>query len=143
MSKVVSYICDHCGKAVQEENDPLVMAEAMGCWFVLSRVSGRSSEHFCSLDCLALWYRVTKIASVLLDPDLEAIREGYRTACARHPKAFTDPHQGFAIIKEEVDELWDAVRRSKFGVLTDEMVVEAVHVGAMVLRFLKLKETKK
>lgn len=46
------------------------------------------------------------------------------------------PHEGFAIIKEEVDELWEEVRKA--GPIGDRVAMkeEARHVAAMALRFL-------
>jgi hypothetical protein len=51
-----------------------------------------------------------------------------------HP-AFTSPHEGYAVILEELDELWDEVRASKPGSGRDAMRKEAIQVAAMALRF--------
>lgn len=45
---------------------------------------------------------------------------------------FNSPHEGYAVLLEEVDELWEAV---KFGT-PDEAADEAIQVAAMGLRFL-------
>lgn len=46
-------------------------------------------------------------------------------------------HEGFAILKEEVDELWDAVRvKQSDPERVFSMRAEAVQVAAMALRFL-------
>ena len=47
---------------------------------------------------------------------------------------FNSPHEGFAVLKEEVDELWDEVKKKD----QDPLAVErkAIRVGAMALRFL-------
>jgi hypothetical protein len=42
------------------------------------------------------------------------------------------PHEGFAVIREELDELWDAVKRDDL----EDALEEAVQVGAMAVRFL-------
>jgi hypothetical protein len=41
-------------------------------------------------------------------------------------------HEGYAVIKEEVDELWDAVKKDD----TEHAKREAVQVAAMAMRFL-------
>jgi hypothetical protein len=56
--------------------------------------------------------------------------------------AFNSAHEGYAVILEELDELWDAVRmgrdeidekgRTRKQALQDE----AIQVGAMAIRFL-------
>lgn len=50
---------------------------------------------------------------------------------------FHSAHEGFAILKEEVDELWEAVRMQQSNpARIDAMLKEAVQVGAMALRFI-------
>lgn len=48
------------------------------------------------------------------------------------PEPFRSDHEGYAILLEEVDELWDAIKQD------DPLSVraEAIQVGAMVLRLL-------
>jgi len=46
--------------------------------------------------------------------------------------AFASRHEGFAVLKEEVDELWDEVKRNDYLSCYDE----AVQVAAMALRFI-------
>jgi len=52
--------------------------------------------------------------------------------------AFHSNHEGFAVLKEEVDELWDAIkaRKTGAGACNDEVRKEAIQVAAMALRFL-------
>lgn len=45
------------------------------------------------------------------------------------------PHEGWAILREEVDELWDLVKSKK--PTPEAMAAEAVQVGAMALKFLE------
>lgn len=52
--------------------------------------------------------------------------------------AFNSAHEGYAIIKEEVDELWDAIKKNDL----DHARKEAIQVGAMALRFLIDTETE-
>ena len=47
--------------------------------------------------------------------------------------SFASAHEGYAVLKEEVDELWDEV---KAGGNANRLRSEAIQVGAMALRFL-------
>jgi hypothetical protein len=57
-------------------------------------------------------------------------------ATARFGK-FNSAHEGYAIIKEELDELWDAI---KTKMPDDEkwtaLYVECIQIGAMAMRFI-------
>jgi hypothetical protein len=44
-------------------------------------------------------------------------------------------HEGYAILQEEVDELWTEVKASKPDSDTARMRAEAIQVAAMALRF--------
>jgi hypothetical protein len=46
--------------------------------------------------------------------------------------AFNSAHEGYAVILEELDELWDAVKENDI----DHARKEAVQVAAMAVRFL-------
>ena len=48
--------------------------------------------------------------------------------------AFNSPHEGYAVILEEMDELWDEIKRK--DVDRDAVRKEAIQVGAMAVRFL-------
>lgn len=52
--------------------------------------------------------------------------------------AFHNAHEGYAILLEEVDELWDTVKLNakKHPERDTEMRKEAIHVAAMAIRFL-------
>lgn len=65
----------------------------------------------------------------------EAIAE-CKSAQKVYPK-FNSEHEGFAVLKEEVDELWEAVRLKQSDPLRAYKVhKEATQVAAMALRFL-------
>ena len=51
--------------------------------------------------------------------------------------AFKSPHKGFAVLLEEVDELWAEVKRSPTTQNMKQMRTEAVQVAAMALRFIR------
>lgn len=51
---------------------------------------------------------------------------------------FHSTHEGYAIMKEEIDELWDEVKRSKsYNIANRMMVDEAVQVAAMAIKFIE------
>lgn len=56
-------------------------------------------------------------------------------ARAKFP-AFNSGHEGWAIIKEELDELWTEVRSNQATAgRNDRMTKEAIQVAAMAIRF--------
>ena len=63
---------------------------------------------------------------------LELIADEYDRAIAKFPK-FNSEHEGYAVIKEEVDELWEAIKGKVYRRLKLD---EAIQVGAMAVRFL-------
>jgi hypothetical protein len=61
---------------------------------------------------------------------LEIFREA-NTARARFAP-FNSSHEGYAVIAEELDELWDDVKANNI----EHSIAEAVQVGAMALRYI-------
>jgi hypothetical protein len=67
---------------------------------------------------------------------LKEIHEEMERASELHPK-FASLHEGWAIINEEMDELWDAVKmKDNDHTRKSKCREEAIQVGAMALRFL-------
>ena len=67
---------------------------------------------------------------------LEEVEEELRRASKLHAK-MNSPHEGYAILKEEVDELWDIVKRKElFRGRNDQLHAECIQVAAMAVRFL-------
>lgn len=52
--------------------------------------------------------------------------------CAKKWPPFHSAHEGFSVLKEEVDECWDEVKADQL----EKAIAEAVQVGAMALRFI-------
>lgn len=50
---------------------------------------------------------------------------------------FKSPHEGYAILLEEVDELWDEVKKLKPGGDRKKMKEEIIQVATMAIRFLE------
>jgi hypothetical protein len=49
---------------------------------------------------------------------------------------FNSPHEGYAVILEELDELWDEIKDSKSAGTSERQMSEAIQVAAMAVRFL-------
>lgn len=62
----------------------------------------------------------------------EAIQAEYERARMKFPP-FRSAHEGYAVLLEEVDEMWDAIKRNDIKAAR----LEAVQVGAMALAFLE------
>lgn len=48
---------------------------------------------------------------------------------------FNSAHEGYSVILEEVDELWDHVKMKQTKRNPDEMMQEALQIAAMAIRF--------
>lgn len=70
-----------------------------------------------------------------VENSLSEIRKEFDRANTLYPK-FNSNHEGYAVLKEEVDELWDAIKESKGTRLNSQMKHELIQIGAMVVRFL-------
>lgn len=51
--------------------------------------------------------------------------------------SFKSAHEGYAVLLEEVDELWDEVKKNSKSRSKALMRAEAVQVAAMALRFIE------
>ena len=49
---------------------------------------------------------------------------------------FNSSHEGYAILKEEVDELWDEIKNNKYPMSSMNQKKEAMQIGAMAIKFL-------
>ena len=66
--------------------------------------------------------------------ELRDVSDELDKALRRWPK-WTDAHQGWAKLFEEVDELWDEVKLKETKRNPKRMRKEAIQVAAMALRF--------
>lgn len=55
----------------------------------------------------------------------------------RNNASFHSTHEGYAVIKEEVDELWDEIKKSKYTQANRMMMNEAIQVAAMAIKFIE------
>ena len=73
------------------------------------------------------------------DEAQELIIEEYIKASTAFPP-MRSRHEGYAILKEEVDELWDNIKEASTLDVSERrreaLTIEAKQVGAMALRFL-------
>lgn len=78
----------------------------------------------------------------MIEPEHEVWYPEYSIACGqilgeaflariKFP-AFNSAHEGYAVIAEELDELWDDVKADE----VERSIAEAIQVGAMALRYI-------
>ena len=79
---------------------------------------------------------MTAYSALRIDRALEAVRLELARATAAYPLPFHSGHEGYAVIREEVDELWDDVKASKGLRQSPQARLEAVQVAAMAVRFM-------
>lgn len=66
---------------------------------------------------------------------IKDIYEEYDRAYEEHGN-FASPHEGYAVILEELEELWHAIKQSKHGPMDRAMAQGATQIAAASLRFL-------
>jgi cation transport regulator ChaB len=72
---------------------------------------------------------------VKLECILSEIGDEVTRAVNLYPK-FNSAHEGYAVLLEEVDELWDEVKKSPKRRDYDAMRTEAMQVAAMAVRLM-------
>jgi hypothetical protein len=59
-------------------------------------------------------------------------------SATRHFRPFNSAHEGYSVILEECDELWDVIKLAKRDTLSlSSMREEAIQVAAMAIRFVR------
>ena len=66
---------------------------------------------------------------------LEMVAAEVDQAVAKHPPMHSS-HEGYSVILEELDELWDEVKKQTKDRSRDRMRLEAMQVAAMAVRFM-------
>lgn len=66
---------------------------------------------------------------------IEEIKKEIESAQSKYP-ALHSNHEAYAVILEEMDELWDEIKKSKDVKGNGRIKSELIQVGAMVLRYL-------
>lgn len=69
------------------------------------------------------------------DESFKQIENEFLRASDLYPDLHSN-HEGYAVIKEEVDELWDAIKKCKDIKGNKEIRSELIQIGAMVIRYL-------
>lgn len=67
---------------------------------------------------------------------LMKVRDEVTRAQSLWPRPFACAHEGYAVILEELDELWDHVKTNQKKRDLEAMRKEAVQVAAMAIRFI-------
>jgi len=76
---------------------------------------------------------ITNKDYITVEAILQDVLEELNRANTKYPLFFSE-HEGYAIILEEIDELWDEVKKKNPDRL--KMRAEAVQVAAMAIKFL-------
>ena len=69
---------------------------------------------------------------MIVSDHLDAIAEEYRRTKEVYPNPMHSTHQAYAVLLEEVDEMWDAIKANDVS----QAKKEAVQVAAVALAFL-------
>ena len=70
-----------------------------------------------------------------VDEALKQIENEYLRASDLYSDLHSN-HEGYAVIKEELDELWNEIKKSKETKGNKNIRKELVQIGAMVIRYL-------
>jgi len=66
---------------------------------------------------------------------IASVRVELRRAREKFPR-FNSAHEGYAVILEEMDELWDEVMKKRVARSKSVMREEAIQIAAMAVRFM-------
>lgn len=68
---------------------------------------------------------------------VDEVRAELQRARAAHPGAFNSAHEGFAVLDEKRDELWQEVKHGSKATRNQRMHDECIQIAAMAFRFLE------
>jgi len=71
-----------------------------------------------------------------MDRIFQEIKQEYQIAANKYPK-FHSTHEGYAVLKEELDELWTEIKANKNLSGNGSMRKEAIQIATMAIRFIK------
>ena len=71
-----------------------------------------------------------------IDEVLKLIKEEYERANTLYPP-FHSNHEAYAVILEELDEVWDEIKKSKDVRGNERIRTELIQVGAIVVKYLE------
>ena len=74
------------------------------------------------------------MAELTLEEIFEAVSKELARALAKFPP-FHSTHEGYAVILEELDEMWEEVKRCDPFQPSHKLFKEAIQVAAMAIRF--------
>lgn len=106
-------LCSKCGKEYEE----------------LSEERSKMPNRLCQ-EC---WVKSDTITiSEIFNGIISDIEVELKFAQKKFP-AFHSAHEGYAVIKEELEELWDAIKQNEDD---EKLKSEAIQIAAMAIRFL-------
>jgi len=88
-----------------------------------------------AIDVLGDFRDDSLIQDIVLKRIVFDVAQEYFRATALY-KPFNSAHEGYATLLEEMDELWEEVKKRPDAVSKDEMRSEAIQVAAMAIRFI-------
>ena len=103
----------------------------------MGRGHNRHSAHLCRVtvaSTLAV-VNMTKQFDAKLTLLLAKIEAEFQRAI-KYYRPMNSYHEGYAVLKEEMEELWDEIKRKPTTRSKRRLQEEAVQIGAMALRFL-------
>lgn len=71
-----------------------------------------------------------------IDVAMIQMMDEIKRAFQKFPRKHASAHEGFAVLKEELDELWDEVKINPKNRIKANMRKEAKQVAAMAIRFM-------
>jgi hypothetical protein len=98
------------------------------------RIFGDSIMDFSYLKNVDAW-KPYKKENLKMSIEEEVKAEVDRATSIHGP--FASAHEGYAVLLEEVDELWDEVKKKKQNRDLGNMRKEAIQIAAMAVRFVK------
>jgi hypothetical protein len=111
---------------IRTEGETTTHARATG------RVLTRHSPFRQELEACFLMARVPASTQIEVIAALREIRDEVSRVIRKQPRGFSSPHEGYAFIRDRLDELWAQVRGDDRGRAREQ----AMQVAAMAVRFM-------